>query len=188
MTGFDAGGGVPRLWLVFLLWFTFSPGETPPFFSQFAARIVSHCDEPLEVSGHPAFAWIRAYPKPETTLEWLAFNSMGRLHTKNILGAYEKLLKRASVNLTGRKATMAAVALYRWQNDHDSELPATLEQLVPEYLSRLPQDLADGKLLRYDREKRLLYSIGADMIDNIPPVPEHPSLHSKDGEMVLLLP
>ena len=104
------------------------------------------------------------------------------------LRGYEKVLRNAAIQLTGREATIAAVALKQWENDHDSQLPQSLEQLIPQYLSRHPVDLVDGKPLRYHPEKRLLYSIGADMIDNIPAIPERPSLHSKEGEMILLIP
>lgn len=44
-------------------------------------------------------------------------------------------------------------------------LPASLADLVPEYLGEIPIDPWDGKPLRYSAEKRLLYSIGEDGLD-----------------------
>ncbi|MES2466907.1 MAG: hypothetical protein V4675_06375 [Verrucomicrobiota bacterium] len=188
LMGQSLGGSTPRPWLRFLLWITFSAPETAPFFNRLAADIVARCDEPFDGLGHPAFAEVRAHEVPKTAWDYLQFNSMGRLMTIIHLRGYENLLRNAAIQLTGREATIAAVALKRWENDHDSQLPQSLEQLIPQYLSRHPVDLVDGKPLRYQPEKRLLYSIGADMIDNIPAMPERPSLHSKEGEMILLIP
>ena len=125
---------------------------------------------------------------PKTAWEYLQFNAQGKLLTLIALRGYEKLLNSSAVHLTAREATLAAVALRRWESEHDAQLPQSLDKLIPEYLSRHPVDLVDGKPLRYNREKRLLYSIGADMIDNIPIIPEHPFLHAKDGDMILLIP
>jgi hypothetical protein len=40
-----------------------------------------------------------------------------------------------------------------------------LEALVPAYLSEVPLDTFDGKPIRYDAERRLLWLVGEDLID-----------------------
>lgn len=52
---------------------------------------------------------------------------------------------------------------------HDGEtasLPAALEDLVPRYLDRVPEDRFDGAPLRYSRERQVVYSVGDDFIDS----------------------
>jgi hypothetical protein len=62
-------------------------------------------------------------------------------------------------------AGQALIALRTYQLDH-GDLPATLDALVPEYLSRVPADGYDDAPLRYSRERKLLWSIGDDLEDD----------------------
>ena len=45
-------------------------------------------------------------------------------------------------------------------------LPDNLNELVPEFLPSIPLDDFDGKPLRYSRERRLIWSVGRDLIDS----------------------
>ena len=66
-----------------------------------------------------------------------------------------------------RRAAVARIALQRYRLAH-GKLPEMLQQLVPEFLDRLPSDPFDGKPLRYvvrDGEP-IIYSIGADRTDD----------------------
>ncbi|MBI4583937.1 MAG: hypothetical protein HY717_07935 [Planctomycetes bacterium] len=45
-------------------------------------------------------------------------------------------------------------------------LPESLEALVPEYLPAVPLDPYDGKPLKYDPAKRILYAVGQDLMDS----------------------
>lgn len=64
-------------------------------------------------------------------------------------------------------AAIARLALAEFERDRGNS-PATLDELVPLYLPRLPVDYADGRPLRYRNDGRyvLLYSIGSDGIDD----------------------
>lgn len=44
--------------------------------------------------------------------------------------------------------------------------PATLNELVPKYLSKVPEDPFDGKPIKYSPTKKILYSVGKDRIDS----------------------
>jgi len=46
------------------------------------------------------------------------------------------------------------------------DLPETLEQLVPKYLTEVPLDDFDGKPMRYSKEDKVIYSIGDDLVDS----------------------
>ena len=71
-------------------------------------------------------------------------------------------------HLQSRDATLVALALARYRRDQGG-YPEHLDALVPEYLAALPPDRYDGLPLKYilrDGRSPVLYSIGADRIDN----------------------
>jgi hypothetical protein len=51
-------------------------------------------------------------------------------------------------------------------DDEKASLPAALEDLVPQYLERIPEDRFDGAPLRYSRERQVVYSVGEDFTDS----------------------
>jgi hypothetical protein len=70
-------------------------------------------------------------------------------------------------NLSSRiilQQTLILLAIYLYQIDHGN-LPVTLNDLVPQYLTEIPLDLIDSQPMRYHREKALIYSIGFDEKD-----------------------
>ncbi len=69
-------------------------------------------------------------------------------------------------------ATRALIALKAFKTE-TGRLPETLAELVPEFLDAVPLDDFDGKPLRYSREKKCVYSVGADLVDS--------GGHSKEG-------
>lgn len=62
-------------------------------------------------------------------------------------------------------ATQTMIAMKAYKNDN-GDLPNSLEQLVPDYLSSVPLDYFDGNSLRYSKEDKILYSIGKNLKDN----------------------
>ena len=78
-----------------------------------------------------------------------------------------------------REGTLKITTKFRWQLDatrlllaleihrlrHDS-LPPTLEALVPAILPAVPRDPYDGKPLRYDPVRGVIWSIGEDGVDS----------------------
>jgi len=67
-----------------------------------------------------------------------------------------------------RRMIITAVALERFTLRHKS-YPASLKELVPEFLPSVPTDFMDGKELRYRRRadgRYLLYSTGRDCVDD----------------------
>lgn len=69
---------------------------------------------------------------------------------------------RANVHLDAVRVLLAMKA-FRMEN---GRLPETLGEMVPEHLDAVPRDDFDGKPLRYDRGKRILYSVGKDLTDD----------------------
>ena len=56
-----------------------------------------------------------------------------------------------------------ALLAYKQKNGNT---PKTLKKLVPEYLTEIPADPFDGKPIRYNQEKNILYSVGKNIIDD----------------------
>ena len=63
------------------------------------------------------------------------------------------------------RATQAAIAVRCYELENGC-LPDYLEQLVPKYLDRIPEDDFNGEPLRYDLDKRLIYSVGSNLKDD----------------------
>lgn len=71
-------------------------------------------------------------------------------------------LNRAVEGEAARELAVSALALHRWQLAHKN-FPATLQELVPQFLPAVPIDPFDGQPLRYRRQEDgtfLLYSVG----------------------------
>ena len=57
----------------------------------------------------------------------------------------------------------AAIRLY-WIKE--KKMPETLEELIPDYIDKIPIDPYSGRPLRYDKVNRKIWSIGLDFIDD----------------------
>jgi hypothetical protein len=62
-------------------------------------------------------------------------------------------------------STRVLIALRCYHLDH-GELPNTLEALVPDYLDAVPLDDFDGRPMKYSKEKKVVYAVGTDLVDN----------------------
>jgi len=84
----------------------------------------------------------------------------------NVLApVYSKMRERSCLERFNWEATACLFALRAYQKGN-GHLPSSLEELVPRYLSKVPIDPFDGKPLRYSREKKIIYCVGTDLVDN----------------------
>ncbi|MFC5456277.1 hypothetical protein [Prosthecobacter fluviatilis] len=90
-------------------------------------------------------------------------------HVLTVLGfpAYQMIIGQAIYAETLRRQSIAAIALERYRLSH-SKLPSTLAELVPEFLSAVPQDPIDAEPMRYRVEggSFTLWSIARDCKDD----------------------
>lgn len=87
--------------------------------------------------------------------------------------------------LADDRAARVAVAIERYRRDHDDAVPATLDALVPAYLTALPLDpFADAPLrfLRTDTTY-VVYSVGPDGRDDGGDLQVPPPVHTPSGEL-----
>lgn len=91
-------------------------------------------------------------------------NILGKLLLNILTPATGSVVKRMVELEAERAGLRVAVALHRYRRDR-GEWPEGLEDLVPEFLEAVPADPFDGEALRYDRERRVVYSVGPDRVD-----------------------
>ena len=77
------------------------------------------------------------------------------------------------------RTVRVAIAIKRWQLQHPGQIPAQLEDLVPEYLTSIPADPWDGSPLRWSAADQIIYAVGCDWTPDVP-VP-----HSSDREWIV---
>lgn len=86
-----------------------------------------------------------------------------------MLPALAKTLEKSAAAVGELRAAQAALAVERHRSAHNNELPDSLRELVPQYLTAVPADPFDGKPLRYKKASPkgyVIYSIGADRQDD----------------------
>ncbi|MBN2218634.1 MAG: hypothetical protein JW719_14755 [Pirellulales bacterium] len=96
---------------------------------------------------------------------FLGPNNAGRTMVLLLLPATEAVLEASTRSRGNLAATKIIVASRRYEIDH-GELPPTLDSLVPDYLDVVPADPYDGRPMRYDRDRAIIYSVGEDLIDS----------------------
>jgi hypothetical protein len=86
-------------------------------------------------------------------------NVLGRFLVELEANTYEGTALTRHLAFSRRGLVEAYVALRLYHRAH-GELPESLDELVPEYLSAVPVDYVDREPLRYSRELRVLWSVG----------------------------
>lgn len=105
-----------------------------------------------------------------TRKEWTEFMNASAKGPKGLLALWFPSMLRSEVSTTGadaraRLARLAvAVTAYQLKN---KKYPATLDNLVPEFITAVPVDPFDKKLLRMTPADGglILYSVGGDGVD-----------------------
>lgn len=103
--------------------------------------------------------------KPGVAQVLLGGNFTGEIMFYWTMPAIDGVIKTRCREAVKAKVTIALVALKAYQSQQ-AKLPATLDELVPEYLSAVPTDDFDGRPLRYRPTDRLIYSVGSDCKDD----------------------
>ncbi len=92
-------------------------------------------------------------------------NYHGRKLIREHFSTWETILG-ISLQLDAKKsATILALNCELYRRKH-GDLPDTLDDLVPDYIKAVPADPFDGKPLRYDKKKKIIYSVGENQKDD----------------------
>lgn len=92
-------------------------------------------------------------------------NPGGRILLMHTWGAVRHMLPPSCAASALHRMTVVTLALHRHELAH-GRTPEMLEELVPEFLPAVPLDPFDNQPLRWDAEKKWLYSIGSNGVDD----------------------
>lgn len=96
-------------------------------------------------------------------------DSLGSIHlvSRMTMSGTPRLVEIDLKYATNLRVAQIAIAAERWRVAH-GQLPEKLDQLIPQYIQKIPIDPFDGNRLRYKKtsEGFIVYSIGIDKIDD----------------------
>ncbi len=148
------------------LWSAASPGRRA------AERVINSAMDHVEADADTPL-WERDEPPMDDPLEAMGLGWRWRLSfvgmsIETLMPATSRPAITSEQAILRRDATLAVIAIEQFRRNA-RRWPSDIEELVPEYLPSLPIDRFDGQPLRYlDRspEKPLLYSVGANLLDD----------------------
>ncbi len=113
--------------------------------------------------------WDRLFPFAPGIYGLMDVNFYGRELVHELLYRSFYLFAGASrCHLFQARAIRIAVAIRTWQLAHPGQLPTTLEELLPDYLTVVPLDPWDGRPLRWSVTEQIIYAVGVDWKSDIP--------------------
>ena len=140
--------------------YSFKPNETRKMLADDCRRSMANLKRPSNEFEYSKFA--PAYCNIAGVSIYRGRNWVGRHLCYVVMPACERCvikIRRSNVSIVG---TQLLIALRCYKIDNN-DLPETLEEIVPEYIDKLPDINYDGKPLRYSKEKKIIYSVGDDM-------------------------
>jgi hypothetical protein len=110
---------------------------------------------------------VQPSPDQSASGKWLRY--LNANYTGNQLleenGAFWKILPGLTDNALFRpRALRVRIAIYRWQLQHPGAWPATLQELVPDFLTAVPADPWNGRPLIWDPVSKTISAVGSDWV------------------------
>lgn len=106
-----------------------------------------------------------AVDQPRYWLRFLKPNGLGEMTAEIVLTGLPVMMQHIPYHRTYNSAVQVLLALKVYHVRH-GELPESIDALVPEFFDELPRDWFDGGPIKYNRDKALVYCVGADLVDN----------------------
>jgi hypothetical protein len=111
---------------------------------------------------------VRSATSSDRFTQWsqaLSGNALGNELLSIFHGGLIEVTKTDFERRTSLSLLQLRVAFERYRL-RNGQWPGELDALVPNYLDEIPKDWMDGNRLRYNPEKRRIYSVGVDWIDS----------------------
>jgi|AntAceMinimDraft_16_1070373.scaffolds.fasta_scaffold43017_1 hypothetical protein len=102
---------------------------------------------------------------PPSFWNYIIGNFHGEYYAWTLASSYNNIHLNVCIEDFSIRATKLFLALKVYKNDY-GHLPQNLSELVPNYISTIPEDPFDNKPLKYSIEKNIIYSVGRDLIDS----------------------
>ena len=142
--------------------FYFQPNKTKKMFADNARLVIKDIDKPCGIVEQREVEKVA----PSNAIEMLfTENAIGKMiHDITLISFGPFQNKRCDVELLV-SATRLLVAMKMFKTDL-STYPSSLVDLIPDYIIEIPVDPYDGKPIRYSSSKKIIYSVGQDLIDS----------------------
>lgn len=108
---------------------------------------------------------IESNDPPEFFRSIITENSFGELLFNAVSGSLFSVDNKKCQEDFAVSSTQLTAALKAYWLENGS-YPASLNELAPKYISKVPEDPFDSKLIRYSSEKKIIWSVGKDGIDS----------------------
>jgi hypothetical protein len=147
----------------------YKPNQTKNFFTNVAKLQVSTIGSACEVKDD--YSQLESIKKEISDGGLYFYSKM--LFTENAIGKLLYMVNSATLSSAITRQCQSnfllgvaqiQLAMKQYKLEHKT-LPATLNDLVPKYLSSIPLDPFDHKPIRYSAEKKILYSVGLKQKD-----------------------
>ena len=140
----------------------FKPNETRRLFAEAFRTAIENVPRPYAEVQEIERPWV---PHRSLVRNILSANIGGKMLCAILLPAVNSVIEEKVRAETDLAVTRALLAMKAFKVEK-GRLPETLGELVPEYLDAVPLDDFDGKPLRYNAEKKVIYSVGKDLVDD----------------------
>jgi hypothetical protein len=143
--------------------FHFKPNKTKLLFAQLSRDYIADVGKPCAQIETKEVE--RKIPKPSAVKLLFTENGIGQLmYDAAAVGLKELIISKCGEDFHVA-ATQAMLAL-RAYRVAQGVYPASLQELVPNYIPQIPLDPFDGQPIRYSATKKILYSVGKDGVDS----------------------
>ncbi len=143
--------------------FYFKANKTKSYFADFARVQISNVDVPC---GFREGREIQRLTPQSPIRMFVTENLAGKVLYDMAMPRYARTIheERCEEDLSiAATQVLLAVRAYTMTT---GQYPGSLDDLVPRYLSEVPQDPFDDKPLRFSAQKKVIYSVGADLVDS----------------------
>jgi hypothetical protein len=143
--------------------FYFKPNKTKSLFGDFVRSQIKDVDVPC------GFRTVREITRltPSSMPQWIITENLaGRILYDMAMPRYATTVLETRCQEDFSVSATQVLLASRAYTMETGQYPASLDDLVPRYMDGVPDDPFDGKPLRYSREKKVIYSVGMDLVDS----------------------
>lgn len=143
--------------------FYFKPNKTKSLFGDFVRSQIKDVDAPC------GFRTVReiTHLTPSSMPQWIITENLaGRILYDMAMPRYATTVLETRCQEDFSVSATQVLLASRAYTMETGQYPASLDDLVPRYMDGVPDDPFDGKPLRYSREKKVIYSVGMDLVDS----------------------
>ena len=132
----------------------YKPNQTKRFFAEETRRQLEAVNK--EWCWTPEIGPLISYYGPKVIF---TENLIGKTLHDIVMVGFGAVLQRKCFEDFSVASTQLLMAIKAYQIEN-KKLPDSLEELSPEYILELPQDPFDKKIIRYSKQKKIIYSVG----------------------------